>query len=177
MPPDASLENLTPDQRAELSLGKLTRQLLTNPETRESAAKLLKKGDANLHFPDIEAKDELRKVQEKADEKINGLEQKLRERDAREILEKQHARIREAGLDVKAVTELMEKHGIAPTEEGYGIVIELIQSRAALAEPTTEGVTPFRVPNIKEMWNDPVKWREEEGYKVLNELIAQRKRA
>jgi len=27
------------------------------------------------------------------------------------------------------------------------------------------------------MWNDPVKWREAEGYKVLNELIAQRKRA
>ena len=174
---DASLENLTAEQRAELNLGKLTRQLLTNPETRENTARLLKKGDANLSFPDVDARDELRKVQEKADEKLSALETRMRERDARDALEKHHARIREAGLDVKAVNELMEKHGIAPTEEGYGIVMELLQSRAALAEPTTEQITPFRIPNVKEMWNDPVKWREEEGYKVLNELMAQRKRA
>jgi hypothetical protein len=38
-------------------------------------------------------------------------------------------------------------------------------------------IQPFHVPDSKEMWKDPVKWREAEGYKVLNELMAQRKRA
>ena len=172
-----SLENLTPEQRQELSLGRLAKQLLTTPETREDTARLLHKADKSLVFPDIQAKDELRKVQEKADERINDLAKKLHERDAREALAKQHARIEAAGLDIKMVNELMEKHGIPPTEDGYGVIIELIQARAQLAEPTTEQIQPFRIPNIKEMWTDPVKWREEEGYKVLNELIAARKRA
>jgi len=177
MAQDASLENLSAEQRAELNIGRLTRQLLTDPDTREATAKLLQKKDSTLQFPDVAAKDEARKAEEKATARVADLEKKLLERDAREALSRQHRRIEEAGLDVKMVTELMEKHGIPPTEDGYGIVIELVQGRQQLAEPTPEGFAPFKVPNLKEMWNDPVKWREAEGYKVLNELIAQRKRA
>jgi hypothetical protein len=176
MPAD-SLENLTSDQRAELNIGRLTRKLLTDPETREDTAKLLKKADSNLQFPDITAKEEARKALDKQREDIAELERKLLERDARDAISKQHQRIKDAGLDVKMVTELMEKHGIPPTEDGYGIVMELVQSRQQLAEPTTEQLQPFRIPDVKEMWNDPVKWREEQGYKVLNEMIAGRKRA
>jgi hypothetical protein len=172
-----SLENLTADQRAELNIGKLARQLLTNPETRESAAKLLQKADPNLQFPDIAAREEARKIKDEATAKVGELERKLLERDAREMLAKQHARITEAGLDVKAVNELMEKHGIPPTEDGYSIVMELLQSRASVAESTTELVQPMVKPDIKEMWQDPIAWREKEGYKVLNELMAQRRRA
>ena len=174
---DASLENLTTEQRSELAAGKLFRQLLSDPQTRERAARLAQEKDKNLHFPDIEAKDVAAKEREKSQEAISGLEKKLLERDARDALAKQHQRIKDAGLDVKMVTELMEKHGIPPTEDGYGIIIELVQQRAQLAEPTPETFAPYRIPDLKEMWNDPVKWREEQGYKVLNELIAQRKRA
>jgi hypothetical protein len=172
-----SLENLTAEQRAELNIGRLTRQLLTDPETREQAAKLLQKADKTLQFPDVAAKEEARKIREASDEKISALEQRLKERDAREALTKQHDRVREAGLDVKMVTELMEKHGIPPTEDGYDLVMELVQKRAQLAEPTPEQFAPLQRPDIKEMWNDPIKWREAEGYKILNELIANRKRA
>jgi hypothetical protein len=174
---DASLENLTPEQRRDLNLGRLTAQLLTNPETREQAARILQKADSTLQFPDIAAKDAVRQAKEEGQKQIDALALQLRERDARAALEKQHQRVREAGLDLKMVTELMEKHGIPPTPDGYDIVMELVQSRAQLAEPTTEMIQPFHVPDIKEMWNDPVKWREAEGYKVLNELMAQRKRA
>lgn len=170
-----SLENLTAEQRAELNLGKLTRKLLTDPDSREQAAKLLQKADNTLQFPDIAARDEARKLQDKAQEKVDALEKKLLERDARDALAKQHQRIRDAGLDVKMVTELMEKHGVPPTEEGYSLIMELVQSRSQLAEPTSEQLQPFRAPDIKEMWNDPVKWREGEAYKVLNELMAQRR--
>jgi hypothetical protein len=172
-----SLENLTAEQRAELNIGRLTRQLLTDPETREQAAKLLQKADKTLQFPDVAAKDEARKIREASDEKISALEQRLKERDAREALTKQHDRVREAGLDVKMVTELMEKHGIPPTEDGYDLVMELVHQRAQLAEPTPEQFAPLQRPDIKEMWNDPIKWREAEGYKILNEIIANRKRA
>lgn len=174
---DASLENLSQEQRAELNIGRLTRQLLTDPDTREATAKLLQKKDSTLQFPDIAAKDEVRKEREKSQEQIEELRKRLLEREARDALAKHHARIKDAGLDVKMVEELMQKHGIPPTDDGYGLIMELVQSRAQLAEPTTEQIQPFRIPDIKEMWSDPVKWRETEGYKVLNELIAQRKRA
>src|SRR6516162_2289527 len=177
MAQDASLENLSQEQRAELNIGRLTRQLLVDPDTREATAKLLQKKDSTLTFPDIAAKEEARKAQENANSRVAELEKRLLERDARENLARQHKRIEEAGLDVKMVNELMEKHGIPPTDEGYGIIIELVQQRQHLAEPTPEQFAPFKIPNLKEMWNDPVKWREAEGYKVLNELIAQRKRA
>lgn len=172
-----SLENLTAEQRAELNIGKLTRQLLTDPSTREATAKLLQQVDKGLKFPDIDARDEARKATEKSEAKIAELAQALKERDARDALAKQHSRIKEAGLDIKMVEELMEKHGIPSTEDGYGIVMELVQSRAQLAEPSPEALEPFKVPDIKEMWQDPVRWREKEGYRVLNELMAQRKRA
>lgn len=172
-----SLENLTPEQRQELNLGRLARQLLTDPETREQTAKLLQKTDKTLRFPDVEAKDEARKAAEKQQERIAELEKRILDTEARNKLTQYHNKIREAGLDVKAVSELMDKHGLAPTDENYDFIIEHIQSKAQLAEPTTEQIQPFRVPDVKEMWNDPVRWREEQGYKVLNELIAQRKRA
>ena len=104
---DASLENLTPEQRRDLNLGRLTAQLLTNPETRETTARILQKADSTLQFPDIAAKDVAKAAQEKSDSKIAELEARLRERDARVALEKQHQRIRDAGLDVKLVNELM----------------------------------------------------------------------
>jgi hypothetical protein len=172
----ASLENLTPEQRRDLNLGRLTAQLLTNPETREQAARILQKADSTLQFPDIAAKDEARKAEEKAAAKVAELEKKLLERDAREALARQHQRIKDAGLDVKLVNELMEKHGIPSTDEGYDLVMELLQSRSQLAESTPEILQPMVKPNIKEMWNDPVAWREKVGYEVLNELRAMRNR-
>ena len=71
---DASLENLTPEQRRDLNLGRLTAQLLTNPETRETTARILQKADSTLQFPDIAAKDVAKAAQEKSDSKIAELE-------------------------------------------------------------------------------------------------------
>lgn len=172
-----SLENLTPDQRAELNIGRLAKQLLMDPKYRESTAKLLQEKDPTLRFPDVDAKEEARKAAEKQNEQIADLKKALMERDAKDKLREYHKKIRDAGLDVKLVTEMMDKHGLAPTDENYDFIIEHIQAKASVAEPTSEGIQPFRIPNIKEMWNDPVKWREEQGTKVLQELIAQRGRA
>lgn len=172
-----SLENLSAEDRQAIAIGRLGRQLLQDPEHRDQVARLLKKADPKLQFPDIEAKDAVRKVEEAAAARVQELEKKLLERDAKQALERQHQRIRDAGLDVKMVNELMEKHGIPPTDDGYDLVMEVINSRAQLAEPTTEVIQPMVKPDIKEMWNDPVAWREKQGYQVLNELIAARRRA
>ena len=56
-------------------------------------------------------------------------------------------------------------------------MMEVLNSRAQLAESTPEVIQPLVKPDIQEMWKDHVAWREKEGYKVLNEVLAQRRRA
>jgi hypothetical protein len=173
----SSLENLSAEERAQLTIGRLTATLLKNPETRDATAKLLRSADKSLQFPDVDSREELTKVQQKSKEAIDALENRLRERDAKDQLAKYHEMIKSAGFDVAKVNELMEKIGIPSTEAGYKHVIDHLNAQAQVAEPSADQIQPFRMPDTKEMWNDPVKWRENEGYKVLNELIAQRKRA
>lgn len=166
----ASLEDLTPEQKQDLNLGKLTKQLLQNPETAENAQRLLMKGDPKLRFPEVTLKDSLAQVEEKSSERTRALEQEVKELKAQQKLEKLHAKVSDAGLDLKPVVELMEKHGLAPTEGNYDMAIEVLRNRAALAEPTPSDLTPLQMPNIKEMWQDPVKWREQEAAKVIKEM-------
>jgi hypothetical protein len=166
----AGLEDLTPEQRQELNLGRLTKQLLANPETAETVQRLLPKADPKLRFPEVEIKDNLAKVREETNDRVKALEEELRKSKAEARLEKLHGRVREAGLELKPVVELMEKHGLAPTEENYDMAIEVLRSRTQVAEPTSSGIQPLEMPNIKEMWADPVKWRENEAAKVLKEM-------
>lgn len=174
MPEKNSLEGLTAEQRQALNLGNLTRQLLANPETRESAQRLLNKADAKLSFPELALKDEVAKIREATGEEQKAMKLELARLRAEREQEKLHAKVREAGLDLKPVVELMEKHGLAPTEANYDMAIEVLRSRAALAEPTPADVTPVKPPEVKEMWEDPVKWREREATKVLREIKGSR---
>lgn len=165
-----SLEDLTPEQKQDLNLGKLTKQLLQNPETAENAQRLLMKGDPKLRFPEVTLKDSLSRVSEESAEQTKELRAQIQRMEAQRVLEKLHARVSDAGLEIKPVVELMEKHGLAPTEGNYDMAIEVLRNRAALAEPTTAELTPLQMPNIKEMWQDPVKWREQEAAKVIKEM-------
>jgi len=166
----ASLEDLTPEQQQALNLGKLTRSLLTNPETAESAQRLLMKADNKLRFPEVELKDSLTKVREQTAEEVKALNAEVVKLRAEREQEKLHAKVAAAGLELKPVIELMEKHGLAATEANYDMAIEVLQQRAALAEPTSADLTPLKMPDTKEMWADPVKWREQEALKVLKEM-------
>jgi len=166
----ASLEDLTPEQKQALNLGTLTKQLLQNPETAEAAQRLLMKGDAKLRFPEVTLKDTLSKVREETAEETKALRAEVKRLEAERKLEKLHAKVADAGLELKPVVDLMEKHGLAPTDENYTMAIEVLRNRAALAEPTPSDLKPLEAPNIKEMWADPVKWREQEAAKVIREM-------
>jgi hypothetical protein len=166
----ASLEELTPEQRQALNLGELAKKLVQTPETSAAMKRLLMKGDPKVRFPEIELEDKVGAVREETDGRIKELEQKLAKQEAERRLEKLHSKVHEAGLELKPVVELMEKHGLSPTDEGYDIAIEVLRSRAATVSEPTADFTPFELPNIKEMWDDPVKWREKEGYKALKEF-------
>lgn len=161
-----SLEDLSPEDRARINLGKLVHEMMNDPALGEKTKRLLKQKKPDLHFPELEQAEALAKVKEEADAKLQAMRDEILKNRAKTALEAEDAKIQEAGLDVKAVREFMEKKGITDTDT----VIELFQSRAALAEPSTPQFQPVKVPNLKEMWDNPVQWREKEGMAVLSEL-------
>ncbi len=166
-----SLEDLSADERATFNLGKLVHTMLQDKELASSTKRLLKKKNPALTFPELDTEDAVAAVREETSKQVKDLEDLLKKREAVDALKNEEARITEAGLDPKAVREFMDKKGITDVE----VVIELFESRQALAEPTVNGIEPFRYADaspeeLKKMWADPVKWREEKSYEVLREL-------
>ena len=74
------------EQRDELAL--LMKELADNPATRKEALRLTKKVRPNLPIPELEMEDYTEKAVSKAEERVMQLEAKLREKEAREELDK-----------------------------------------------------------------------------------------
>lgn len=160
------LEDLSEEDKRRLNLAKLVEEMLVDPTLATQTKRLLKQKRPTLNFPELDQAEALAKVKEEADARVQAIRDEIRTNEAKKALQAESTKIEEAGLDVKAVREYMEKQGITNVD----VVIELFQSRAALAEPSTPQFQPIKVPNLKEMWENPVAWREKEGMAVLSEL-------
>jgi len=168
--PSPSLENLTVEQRQDLALARLTRQLLTNPETRGQVQRLLTKADEKLQFPELQIQDQIKKVEEETKEQLKVAQEETKRLRAEMKQKDLHAKITSAGLEVKPVLELMEKHGLPPTDENYDMAIEVLSNRQQqLAEPSAD-FQPLESPETKDMWKDPEAWRAGQAEKILREL-------
>jgi phosphoribosyl-ATP pyrophosphohydrolase len=173
MPVDPkSLENLSPEQRADLNLARLTRQLLSQPDTRGEVQRLLSKADPKLNFPEQHMEERITKVREESLERVKAIEEDNRKLRAELKQEKLHAKVTAAGLEVKDVVGLLEKHGMPSTDENYDMAIEVLRGRAALAEPTPSQYDTYRPPAeiTKEIWADPKGFAVREAHKVIDEM-------
>lgn len=173
------LEELSTEERAKFNLGNLVSTMLSDPTLSKDTKRLLKKKNPDLNFPELDAEEAIRAAEERSASQVNELKDALRRREAQDALAAEEAKITAAGLDPKAVRKFMTDEGI----NNVDVVIELFESRQALAEPTTNELSPFRFEGVtqddlKNIWKDPVKWREEKAYEVINELRGKnRKRA
>jgi hypothetical protein len=166
-----SLEDMTPDERAQFNLGKLVGTMLKDPKMSPQQKRLLKMANPALSFPELEVEDAVAAVKADTSKQIQDLQDQLNVGKARIALEAEDNKISEAGLDPKQVREFMEKNGIVNVD----VVIELFESRRTLAEPSSDTISPFRYKDaspedLKKMWANPVKWREEKAYEVLAEI-------
>src|SRR5579862_9653024 len=134
----AGLEDLSTEERAKFNLGTLVAQLMNDPKTSLQTKKLLKQGRPELVFPELDAEEAASRVEQKTQTQLEELKTALRNRDAREALKEEDAKITAVGLDPKVVRKFMTDEGI----NNVDIVIELFESRQALAEPSTSQVGP-----------------------------------
>lgn len=110
----ASLEDLPDDVKGELAL--LARDLSENPATRQDFLRLTKKVRPNVPTPEIEIADAAAKTLSEANARVDSLEAKLRERDAKEELDKRRKKLVEDGKvkaeDIPNVEKVMLEQGI-----------------------------------------------------------------
>jgi hypothetical protein len=164
----ASLENMSEAERNSAAL----KRMMNHPELGLEAKRLWKKIEPTANFPDLDMRDQLDAVNKTNADKIEALENQMRERDVLARREANHALIRDAGLDVEQVEKVMTDEKIL----NYGTAIKYLKGQSALAPPTPQAITPIRMPdNMKEIQKNPVGWARTEAHNALNELIAKRR--
>lgn len=171
-----SLEGLTPEERKSLqeaqNAQKLLRTLLSSSdeEVRRSAQRLVQKVDPSLRFPDLEAADAIAAAKQASAEETRKLREELAANKEAARRAEEDKRIRDAGYDPEKVRKLADEKGVADLD----FMVQVLQSRDALSEPSHPSFQPLPEPDLKELWANPDKWRLDKIQEVHNEFHGRR---
>lgn len=161
----AGLEDLTPEQRAQINLAQL---LLSDPETSKQARRLAKKLKPELQFSDLDTDDRIAKATETSAEQVKELQKQLAKQQFERDRERAHAKLRERNLDPAAVEKVMTDNGIA----NYDLAAEVLEARSQAAAPTPDDLTTLDLPTGTEggsdLWKDPKGFAQRTALSVLN---------
>jgi len=166
-----SLEDISLEQRDELAL--LMKELAENPTTRKEALRLTKKVRPNLPIPELELEDYTEQKVTAAEERVMQLEAKLKEKDAREELQKRRDRLIKKGLaqseeDIESIEKIMLEKKISDHETAA----EYFDWMKQAATPTPSGYNPSPLKgfDLNNYWKNPVQGARNEAAKALQEL-------
>ena len=114
-----SLENLSVEAQAELAA--LAKTLAEDPKTRKQFLQLTKQVRPDVPIPEIEIEERTNQVLSEANKRVESLEAKLRQKEAKETLEKRRQDLVKKQLvqsedEIKEVEKLMVEKGIANHE-------------------------------------------------------------
>jgi hypothetical protein len=166
-----SLENLSPDARDELAA--LAQQLAENPATRKEFLRMTKKVKPDLPIPELEIEESTTRAVSKAEERVQALEAKLREKEAIEELKKRREQLVKKGLvksedDVQAVEKIMLEKGI--TSHETAAEYHEWMKQAAVPTASTYNPSPVKGFNLDKYWKNPNQAARNEALNALNEL-------
>jgi hypothetical protein len=174
-----ALEDYTEEQRNNMAA--TLDAMYANPATREIALRATKTVNPRANIPEIDLKDATAAELKPRDEKIESLENQLRERDARDNIERARASLREAGHtkdDVSAIEKLMTEKQIP----SYETAAEYYKGQKQLATPTpSTGIRSqtMRLPQepleaMKNGKNGMKNWARDQATAALDDLRAGR---
>ena len=171
----ATLEDLTPEARDELAL--LAREMAENPATRPDFLRLTKKTRPNVPVPEIEIDEKVTNIAAKADERVQQLEAKLAEKEAKEELERRRRALLDKkkvdkSEDIAEVEKIMLEKGITNHDTAADYWSYMRQA----ATPTPTGYnrnvmdTTAR-DTLSKFWKNPQVAARDEAAKALAEQI------
>jgi len=166
-----SLENLSVEAQAELAA--LAKTLAENPSTRKQFLQLTKQVRPDVPIPEIEIEERTNSVLAEANKKVETLEQRLRQKEAKEELEKRRITLLKKNLvqsedEIAEVEKLMVEKGIANHETAA----EYHQWMKQAAAPTP---SQFPQPvmskfNTKDFMKNPVGAARDAAHAALAEF-------
>jgi len=164
-----SLEDMSLEQRDELAM--LAKQLADNPSTRKEFLRMTKQVKPELSIPELDIEDYTNRKVTAAEERVMGLEAKLRERDAREELEKRRAKLNRSTQEVEQIEKLMLDKGMTNHETAA----EYFDWMRQAAEPTPNsamGYTPSALNkfDLSKYWKNPQMGARDEAAQALKDL-------
>jgi hypothetical protein len=149
------------------------KELAENPSTRKEALRLTKKVRPNLPIPELELEDYTEQKVTAAEERVMQLEAKLKEKDAREELQKRRDRLIKKGLaqseeDIESIEKIMLEKKISDHETAA----EYFDWMKQAATPTPSGYNPSPLKgfDLNNYWKNPVQGARNEAAKALQEL-------
>jgi hypothetical protein len=166
-----SLENLSLEARDELAA--LAQTLAENPKTRRDFLRMTKQVKPDLPIPELDIEEYTRETVSKSEERVQQLEAKLAEKDAKEELERRRQSLMKRGLidsedDIQEVEKVMLEKGITNHETAA----EYHQWMKEAAKPTPSGYNPQVIQkfDLSQYWKNPVSAARNEAAKALNDL-------
>lgn len=177
--PTPSLEDYTPEQIEQMAA--TYQAILNNPATRELGLRATKAINPTSSIPELDLKDMARGEFKKLNERNDALEQQLRERDARDRIERERSALRSDGMsadDVAAIEKIMTDEHIP----SYQTAAKYFKGQKQVAEPTPpaqSGYSTYTMPA------DPMaamkggkgalsKWARNSASEALNDIRAGR---
>jgi chromosome segregation ATPase len=166
-----SLENLSVDARDELAA--LAQQLAENPSTRKEFLRMTKRVKPDLPIPELEIEDHTNTAIAASEARVQSLENKLRERDAVEELQKRRNSLKQKGLansddDIKGIEKIMLERGITNHETAA----EYHEWMKQAATPTPSGYNPQVIQkfDLNKYWKNPITAARNEAVNALQDL-------
>lgn len=166
-----SLEDLSPEAQQELAA--LARTLAESPATRKQFLQLTKQVRPDVPIPEIEIEERTNQVLESAQKEVQSLRQEIKNREAREELEKRRQALLKKGLvdsedDVKEVEKIMVEKGI----QNHETAAEYHSWMKQMSAPTP---SQFPQPvmskfNTKDFMKNPVGAARDAAHAALNEF-------
>ena len=170
-----SLEDLTLEQQAELAA--LANKLANSPDTRKDFLRLTKKVAPNVPMPEIDMLDEQEKREAASRDRLEKLENDLRQRDARDKLKERrqsllaNGKIKDEG-ELKEIEKLMLEKKIADHE----VAADYYNYQRQMAAPTAGSSYNPNFMNegakktLANYWKNPVTAARDEAAKAFQEL-------
>jgi hypothetical protein len=169
-----SLEDMSLEQRDELAM--LARQLADNPQTRKQFLRMTKQVKPELSIPELEIEEFTNNKVSAAEERVMSLEAKLRERDAREELQKRRDNLMKKGLarneqDIEKIEALMLEKGMT-NHETAAEYFDWMNQAAAPTPNSAMGYNPSAISkfDLSKYWKNPQMGARDEAAKALGEL-------
>lgn len=169
----ASLEDLAPETRDELAL--LARTMAENPATRKEFLRLTKTIRPDVPVPELEIEEMTRKATDEATNRVQLLEDKLREKEALDELERRRRDVVRKGKisedDIPEVEKIMLEKGITSHETAADY--HRFMREAAKPTPTTYNrnvMDETARSTLKQFWKNPQVAARDEASKALAEL-------